>query len=341
MIQSYKITSIATDPIYIGTGGFTIGRVDNTIVRDPITRIPKIPGTSLAGTWRYYMTLELMGKFHIKEKKDRRKEQPITDILDGTGWYQFDGNRYASIQCAGQDEPNESMSENTRGHCGKCIVCKTFGYSKTKSNHKDEQTSSQGMFFSSDLNIVFFPVFTRLGTRWITSPQLLESVEIKSCVQPSKEEILSNESFDFLNLGWLNLKKEKSINLQQEDKNRLVSLQLPFHINQIIIVPDDLIHEIINANLEVRTSVSIEPTTGAAKDGALFTSEAIPRGTVFNGTVRIFDKTNIQKDIPTIDIILNALNDSKKYYETMGIGGMTTRGFGRMKVSNLEEESNG
>ena len=48
-----KIYAMAQDPIYIGTGGFTIGRVDNTIVRDPITNIPKIPGTSVAGTWRY------------------------------------------------------------------------------------------------------------------------------------------------------------------------------------------------------------------------------------------------------------------------------------------------
>ena len=59
------IFTIAIDPIYIGTGGYTIGRVDNTIIRDPITKIPKMPGSSLAGTWRYYVTLEL-----ISEVKD-------------------------------------------------------------------------------------------------------------------------------------------------------------------------------------------------------------------------------------------------------------------------------
>ena len=61
-VDEKQIFSIATDPIYIGTGGYTIGRVDNTIVRDPTTKIPKIPGSSLAGTWRYYVALELLSR---------------------------------------------------------------------------------------------------------------------------------------------------------------------------------------------------------------------------------------------------------------------------------------
>ena len=40
--QKSKVYALSTDPIYIGTGGYTIGRVDNTIVRDTITKIPKI-----------------------------------------------------------------------------------------------------------------------------------------------------------------------------------------------------------------------------------------------------------------------------------------------------------
>ena len=60
-VKKLKVYALSNDPIYIGTGGYTIGRVDNTIVRDTITRIPKIPGSSLVGTWRYYMALELQG----------------------------------------------------------------------------------------------------------------------------------------------------------------------------------------------------------------------------------------------------------------------------------------
>ena len=68
IIKEINVYAVATDPIYIGTGGYTIGRVDNTIVRDPTTKIPKIPGSSLAGTWRYYVALKLQGYFKEKFK---------------------------------------------------------------------------------------------------------------------------------------------------------------------------------------------------------------------------------------------------------------------------------
>ena len=45
---------MTTDPVHIGTGGYRLGRVDNSIVREPGTRVPKIPGTSLHGAARSY-----------------------------------------------------------------------------------------------------------------------------------------------------------------------------------------------------------------------------------------------------------------------------------------------
>ena len=48
---------------------------------------------------------------------------------------------------------------------------------------------------------------------------------------------------------------------------------------RIVLVSDKFFSQIVNSNLEVRTSVSINPETGAAEDGALFTYEAIPRAT--------------------------------------------------------------
>lgn len=37
---------VALDPIHIGAGGYRLGRVDMTIVREPGTQLPKIPGTN-------------------------------------------------------------------------------------------------------------------------------------------------------------------------------------------------------------------------------------------------------------------------------------------------------
>lgn len=45
-------------------------------------------------------------------------------------------------------------------------------------------------------------------------------------------------------------------------------------------MPDHIFIHVVNSNLEVRTSVSINPETGAAEEGALFSYEALPRGTV-------------------------------------------------------------
>jgi len=42
----------ALDPIHIGAGGYRLGMADNTIVRDPATDVPKIPGTSITGVVR-------------------------------------------------------------------------------------------------------------------------------------------------------------------------------------------------------------------------------------------------------------------------------------------------
>lgn len=347
-----KIYSVATDPIYIGTGGYTIGRVDNTIVRDPITKIPKIPGSSLAGTWRYYVALELQSAFKDEYKKDlakrEEKKNNIKELFNNPkDWMKnFSGNRFARIKCAGQDEEpqktlDESKSINT-GHCGHCIVCKAFGYSKQskKENTKTIREGSwQGMLFFSDLNILFFPVYTRLGVKWITSKRILEDANLQNSVEEKEylvvlEDIEKDESGNtkiegYINLGWLNLPYEmKNLNINIEAIQKL-----PFKNKDIVIVPDSLISQIINSNLEVRTSVSIDPITGAAKERALFTSEAIPRSTVFYGEIRLFNRNFSDKeDLPTPNDIWQALEDTKHYYEILGIGGMTTRGFGRMEI---------
>jgi len=383
--EEFNIYAISTDPIYIGTGGYTIGRVDNTIVRDPITRIPKIPGTSVAGTWRYYMTLTLQGfykenfekineilskgykdrieakdvrelvnrladkdlnenkdefsnrkikfKKYAKMLKEGCKEEKNDKLSTNIQWEFYWGNLISSIKCAGQDDkPNEDI-ENTKlkelddiGHCGHCIVCKTFGFSKKQ--------SQQGLAYFSDLNILFFPVSTRFGVRWITSPYIIREAglgEIDDFSDNKIKIVNSADNYKFLNLGWLNFEVDENklnggidtSNLNEEIRNIIK--------NKIVVVSDNTISQIINANLEVRTSVSIDPLTGAAKEGALFTSEAIPRGTVFYGNVRIMDRLEEDEELNS-NLIRQAFEESKIYYESFGIGGLVTRGFGRLKV---------
>jgi len=355
--ENLKIYALATDPIYIGTGGYTIGRVDNTIVRDPITNVPKIPGSSLAGTWRYYVVLEALKDLKdkqpsfndiknengntISEKLQSYNWKNLNDSEKPSGWKGFIGNQILRITCAGQDNvPFEELenieaknAENKTGHCGHCIVCKGFGFSK-------KDVSWQGQIFFSDLNILFFPVFTLRGTKWITTASRLKEIGIEEG-EPQNSKIKTKDGNEgHLNLGWLYLEVEgrhsiKLENLKFDDFN--------LKPEDIVIVPEDLFSQIVNSNLEVRTSVSIDPITGAAKEGALFTSEAIPRSTIFYGNIRIFDKKAFEdiepklKPLPDLNNLICALEDSKHFYESLGIGGMTTRGFGRLKINLIEK----
>lgn len=351
IVEDVDIFSIAMDPIYIGTGGFTIGRVDNTIVRDPTTKIPKIPGSSVAGTWRYYVVLELQEKIKDKQpcfddiKKDgnatltgKIQNTPWKNEVDLNDWHKFNGNKISRISCAGQDDLSNLTREESadkKGHCGHCIVCKGFGFSK-------KDLSWQGMLFFSDLTILYFPVYTRLGVKWITSKSIYETViENKKIKNSENNSILTKEGNEkYLNLGWMNFKVSNSHSIEKVFPDSMKNIDTIISEENIVVVPDNLISQIINSNLEVRTSVSIDPITGAAKEKALFTSEAIPRGTIFYGKIRIFDRSAYNEvdekitDLPSIEQLTTALEDSKHFYETLGIGGLTTRGFGRMKIIN-------
>jgi CRISPR-associated protein Cmr4 len=351
-VKNYQVFAMTADPVYIGTGGYTIGRVDNTIVRDPITNVPKIPGSSLAGVWRYYAVLEIFSKIkdeyrNIAKRKNNGTYKGINEIFNidsNSKWIaDYENNKYIRLKCAGQDdEPNKILNESREsetGHCGHCLVCKGFGFSK-------KDISWQGMLYFSDLNILFFPVFTMHGTKWITTVRRLEEAGLNSDNSPTENKVFTkNGNEGHINLGWLYLEVDKRPSASLNNNIQFENFQL--NDEDIVIVPDNLFSQIVNSNLEIRTSVSIDPITGAAKEGALFTSEAIPRGTILYGNIRIFDKSSFTgiddklEPLPSIDNLECALKESKHFFETLGIGGMTTRGFGRLKIKfneDLEEK---
>ena len=213
-VTSYRLVAKSTDPVYIGTGGYTIGRVDNTIVRDPSTRIPKIPGTSVAGTWRYFMALELQSWFKEEEEdgvkyrsnRESRNQKDMRDLTnpEPPGWVLgLKGNCWSGIKCAGQDDiPNETYQQardlSKNSHCGRCIICKSFGYAK---NNKAEQ----GLLSFTDLNILFFPVYTRFGPKWITSKRTLDEARLDNSVSSEGSVVLVEEKTEkhgeSINLG--------------------------------------------------------------------------------------------------------------------------------------------
>lgn len=270
------------DPLHVGTGGSRLGRVDLSIVREPGTRLPKIPGTALHGAIRQYAAY-----------------------------------RYEKINCAGSGQGN---SEHCRDKG--CPICYTFGYLK------GQDGGQSGRVSIGDGRLLLFPVYSLAGPVWVTCPGVLAEFDIEAQVADDKVKGLVGK--EHLNLGWLMLPKEAGeFNLPE---------QVPATVKErAMLVSDKLFSQIVNSNLEVRTSVSIDPETGAASEGALFTYEAIPRAAILWLDVVQDDFTN---NFPASELEhtkpLDVVTAGLALAEHLGIGGMGTRGFGRVRLLNGE-----
>ncbi len=357
--QTYRFFLMTLDPVHIGTGGARLGRVDNPIAREPGTNLPKIPGTSLHGAIRAYAA-----------------------------------HRYGKPQCAGQGQ------QEGRKHCGQptCPICYTFGYAR------DQEGGHAGVVAIGDARILLFPVYSMVGPVWVASPTVLKEAGIRAKQGKNEQEIELNDpnkarwsrelwkhtgaSDDkkppqSINLGWLMVEQEKELPKIDWPPN------IPDQIRKrVVLVSNKLFSQIVNSNLEVRTSVAINPETGAAEERALFTYEAIPRATVLWMDVVVSDyralfpaRDRLEKffrvdgkdfepdekpNRENCEKVGWALNDSEqrgdleRYQERdltwseplhvleaglewlkhLGVGGMGTRGFGRIqKVDCLRVEN--
>lgn len=301
--QSFPHVGLALDPIHVGTGGTRLGRVDLTIVRDPVTRIPKIPGSSLAGVYRTYAA---MAK-----------------------------NRYPG--CAGLGQPR---ADGSGGHCGQatCPICTVFGFARGK----DNAGGFAGLAAFSDAHVLLFPVATREGPRWVTCPMALRGAGVGVTGVAGDVLYREQDSQQPLNLGWL-LLPVKTLSDWQVVRGALQALGVPDEILEGLgVLPDKLFGHVVNSNLEVRTSVAIDPATGAAEERALFTYEALPRTTVLFWEVTAKNPGHFtigsspvvfnNGQAATIDNVYNVVAEGHPYLEHLGIGGMGTRGMGRLRV---------
>ncbi len=321
----------AIDPIHLGTGGYRLGEVDLTIIREPGTNLPKIPGSSLEGATRDYTAIK-SGKYRHKPEDDRS-----SDVF---------------LSCAGKGGDDGSL------HCGKidCPVCVTFGFTIGPENR-----SFHGMAQFYDAHILFFPVSTLYGPVWVTWPEALSRVGLtyekedgsEFIPEPAKVYVatdlntkVTQSGIKTLNLGWANLPVTGTMSLAPENHQiiKMPGKKTTQILQNLVLISDEDAGIIVNDNLEVRTSVTIDPDTGAAKDKNLFTFEALPRDTVFSMPMVYLNPQHFAfpekgEKAPTAfgeDISSEWVEEQVKkgmsLMPYMGIGGMNTRGFGRLKV---------
>lgn len=329
-----RLLFMTLDPVHVGAGGYRLGRVDMTIAREPGTDLPKIPGTSLAGATRSYAAM-----------------------------------RYGKPDAAGQHK-------NYKGDKSNCPIIYTFGTATDTSNSGETKSSGStqaGTVSIGDAHILFFPVSSMAGPVWVsTEDRVKDAWGTGSVTLPPKgvisdDNVVTNLNWNKeLNLGWLLFQVTPGLTITPPASvvNGRHSADWNAIARRIVLVSVKLFSQIVNSNLEIRTSVSINPETGAAQSGALFTYEAIPRTTWLwtdvveddyrsngNGTSK-FPVTDKQyraapkagseqktedkdtKDVPLgetwqhpLDVVLSGA----KLIEYLGVGGMGTRGFGRMR----------
>ncbi len=316
---------MTVDPVHIGTGGYRLGRVDMSIAREPGTNLPKIPGTSLAGATRSYAAM-----------------------------------RYGKPEVAGQQK-------KFSGSRASCPIIYTFGTATdTGSNGQTAPggVSQAGTVSISDAQILFFPVSSMAGPVWVsTVNQIREawgtgSVTLPEDTEPTDDMVVTNlPGSKELNLSWLLFQTKPGLILSPSSAIG-TSLEWKGIGGRIVLTTPKIFSQVVNNNLEVRTSVSIDPMTGAAESGALFTYEAIPRTTWLwcdvveddyrpgNDNKRVFPvirkygskSDGGEKEDNAGDDLdeewtqpLDVVRSGMKLIEYLGVGGMGTRGFGRMR----------
>lgn len=296
MYTLQRFVLMTLDAVHVGTGGYRLGRVDLSIAREPGTNLPKIPGTSLAGAARSYAAM-----------------------------------RYEKPQCAGQGGKD-------KGHCAEasCPICYTFG------NIRGAEGGNAGTVSLADAQLLLLPVHSMVGPVWVTTKSRLAQagfgVTAPDLARGEFAATLPGRAKP-LNLGWLLLEHragDVNVNLNGKTVQNWDDVA-----GRLALVDDGLFSQIVNSNLEVRTSVSIDPSTGAAKEGALFTYEALPRASwlwcdVVEDNYRELEqpfpkdhtKTKELKHERPLDVVKEGLHLA----EYLGIGGMGTRGFGRIRL---------
>lgn len=318
-----RLLFMTLDPVHIGAGGYRLGRVDMTIAREPGTNLPKIPGTSLAGATRSYAAMS-----------------------------------YGKPEAAGKHD-------KFKGHKKICPIIYTFGTATDTSNANGsangDGSTQAGTVSIADARILFFPVNSMAGPVWVSTVDIVreawgqDSVRLSQNVEPKNDIIVTNMNWEKnLNLGWLLFETTKGLTITPPAALRSRP-EWEGISDRIVLVTPKLFSQIVNSNLEVRTSVSIDPETGAAAEKALFTYEAIPRTTWLwsdvveddyrknNGSPFPVDKQyrstdnteNAGAELPNKDKWnqpLNVVSTGMRLIEYLGVGGMGTRGFGRMRL---------
>lgn len=309
----------ALDPVHIGTGGERLGRVDLSVVREPVNRVPKIPGTSLSGALKFFADLKL-------------RDMGVKNGM------------CASTTGSKREDHNHA----------ECPICAPFGYTPQSTGGKTTvQASAQGILQFTDALLLAYPINTLIGPVWVTTnPRLCTILEDsdetdhigETYLLPEGSAVISPlDNNGKLNLGWILLEKGEGI-CPSVEQIKTVGINEKY-AGWFLVISEWLFSHLVNDNMEIRTSVVIDPETGAASSKGLFTYEAVARGAFFvfqlieNDYKDAWPNVEWKDKEGAADKPQSAMEMVEQYafdgIAAVGLGGMTTRGFGRLRIQSL------
>lgn len=302
------------DPLHVGTGGTRLGRVDNTVARDPATRLPKVPGSGLSGAVKDAYDLKLCN----------------------------DGK---TTRCAGA---NGCRRDD-------CKVCTLFGTAPSdEAGGMGNNKAQRGIMAFHDALLVAMPVASLVGPVWVVDQKFatrlgLITGEVKGLPNPDVAAPSGLKVWgDKVNMGSF-LFPSNTKAAYSEPKIETLTKKIAFLKSSGATVDDfkeitanmvachpSVFPLIVDTAMEVRTSVTIDPNTGAAKPQALFTLEAVPAGAVFQTDLNFLggkypEKAFKEGDNTAAHLFAAIEQDAFDYLRMTGMGGNVTRGFGRVR----------
>lgn len=304
-----KYIASALSPVHVGSRNKTNLGADLSVVRD-IDNLPVIPASTIRGCTRAYSFLD----YGLRD-------------CDAKGQ-----------QC---NQPHI------------CASCAVFGYVSYRQNQ-----GSTSLVRFSDGKLIFIPIQTKIGMVWLSSAKRL----VDSGIIPSKEEQdhlmesirfpdvipisapLANMAGDWdLRFGAVHVTKASILPIKIEKWAGSNNLR-PIY-DRCIIVPEEQYGAIANNALSVFTSIAIDNSTGSVKPGALYTTEGVPRSSVFafevgylNPETQGIDCFVSEKTTPPIqlngnlDSLIQIVESGLAKFNILGVGGKRSRGFGQMDV---------
>lgn len=319
-------------PAHVGEGGMQIGHVDNLLLRDMASQEPYVPGTTMLGNYSQFVYL--WARCHCPTFVERKN-----------------GN-----------VKNYGTEKNKREMTAYQLL---FGLDRVQDNIPESQIHEKAVRFDS-AKILWIPCMTLKGPKLVASRDRFTQVlgNIGLPVFPEDELLTAKQNLfndkdlkrQANDLWWLNLKNLKitsNPSFWTDELANKIEQGLPSYLQgkkineNLVFVAESIFPYLISKCLEIRTSVSIDRVTRAGKDGALFTYELMPRGTLLYFDITVTPTVASQYVIPTVTQVLKEngsqgvweiLDKVRPYFEMVGLGGMTSRGFGKCKILDLAQE---